>query len=286
METESSGVSQRLASLVQDAEIAVVNKDAVAALAGEFAGDAGSDESLHGFGGGGKSHVLSVTHVFERQHRALAKGREDAQGVGARRVLTAECGGCPPRRGPPAAGRSARRCGRFDPRLRERSPPTPPSRPGSANAVEEFVIRRAVLLKVKRKIEQRIGEQSTVVEQQCNEQAAQTAVAVEEGMDGLELHMGDGGLENTGRPMVSSCKKSFEIAHAGVDVLGGWRNKKGVAWAGAADPVLAATEFARLTFRCPGLWPSAGVHLAQQAVGERKAFAQSLHAVIQGGDVV
>lgn len=94
-----------------------------------------------------------------------------------------------------------------------------------------------MLFKVKRTIEERIGEQSTVVQQQCNEQAAQTSVAIEEGMDGLELHVGDGGLEQHGQAdgvvvakMVPDrpCRRQRPRAVA---------EQKGAARACAADPV-------------------------------------------------
>ena len=51
-----SPVSQRLASFVEDGEIGIVGEDAVAPLAGEFAGDAGGDERVHGLRGGGDGH--------------------------------------------------------------------------------------------------------------------------------------------------------------------------------------------------------------------------------------
>jgi len=61
-----------------------MDENAVAALAGQLAGDAGGDQSLHGFGGGGEGHPMFVAQVFQGEHGPLSQRGEDAKGTKAR----------------------------------------------------------------------------------------------------------------------------------------------------------------------------------------------------------
>ena len=74
--------SERFAAFVEDGEVGVVGIDAVAALAGEFAGDAVPDEQGHGFVGGGECHGGELAELGEAEEGALAQGGEHAEGVG------------------------------------------------------------------------------------------------------------------------------------------------------------------------------------------------------------
>ncbi len=59
-----------------------------------------------------------------------------------------------------------------------------------ANSVEQFVVNRAVLLEIEAQIQQRLGQQAALVQLQRDEEATKTSVAIQKGVDGLELHMG------------------------------------------------------------------------------------------------
>ena len=63
----------------------MVGEDAVAALAGEFAGDAGGDVLGHGLVGGGKGHGAELAELGQAEDGALAQGGEDAKAWAARR---------------------------------------------------------------------------------------------------------------------------------------------------------------------------------------------------------
>ena len=155
-----------------------------------------------------------------------------------------------------------------------------------ADAVEEFVIRGAVFLQVEREVEERLGEQPAVVEQERDEEAAETAIAIEEGVDGLELDVGERGLQQEGQAAGVVMQELFQRAHARLNLLGRGRDEVGIAGAGAADPVLAAAELAGLFFIAAALRHEGGVHFAEETVREREAFANARHAVLQGGDVI
>jgi hypothetical protein len=63
----------------------------------------------------------------------------------------------------------------------------------AAHAVQEVVVGGAVLLEVQAQVEQRLAEGPGVTEQTRDQQAADAAVAVQEGVDALELNVGETG---------------------------------------------------------------------------------------------
>jgi hypothetical protein len=77
-----AGSSQRLTSFIKDAEVGVINENAVAALTGEFAGDADGNKVLHGFTGCWEAHLVLAAEVAESQDGAFAQRGKDAQNVG------------------------------------------------------------------------------------------------------------------------------------------------------------------------------------------------------------
>jgi len=60
----------------------IIGEHAVAAIAGEFAGDACIDKQGHGFVGGGEGHGAELAELGQAEKGALAKDSEHAQGVG------------------------------------------------------------------------------------------------------------------------------------------------------------------------------------------------------------
>ena len=157
---------------------------------------------------------------------------------------------------------------------------------GGADAVEQVVIHRAVRFEVEGKIEQRLCKQTTVVQEQGDEEAAEAAIAIEKRMNGLELHMGERGFDQHGQAGGFVVEEGFERGHAGLDLWRRGRNEAGVTRAGASDPILAAAKLSGLFVAASAFGHEDGVHFTKEAVGEREAFAQAGHAVIQGRDVV
>ena len=124
------------------------------------------------------------------------------------------------------------------------------------------------------------------MEQERDEEAAETAIAIKEGVDGLELDMGERGPQQEGQAAGVVVQEFFQRAHARLNLLGRGRDEVGIAGACAADPVLAAAELAGLLFAATTFRHERGVHFAKETVGERKTFADAGHAVLQGGDVI
>lgn len=62
-----------------------------------------------------------------------------------------------------------------------------------ADAIEQFVVAAAVLLEEQAQLEQRLLQHPGIDQHQHDQQPAQSAVAVQKRVDGLELHVGQGG---------------------------------------------------------------------------------------------
>ena len=93
-------------------------------------------------------------------------------------------------------------------------------------------------------VEERLGQQLPVLEQQRHEQASDAAVAVEVGVDDLELYVQESGTHER-RQRVVCVQVLLERAEHLAQHLRRWRHVRGVAGTASADPVLAATHLAR-----------------------------------------
>ena len=77
-----------------------------------------------------------------------------------------------------------------------------------------------------------------------DEQAAEAAVAIEERMDGLELDVGEGGLEQRAGFDRLVVEEKFEGSHGFQHRVGRRWDEPGISGARSADPVLAGAELA------------------------------------------
>src|SRR5882724_5955955 len=84
-----------------------------------------------------------------------------------------------------------------------------------------------------------------MLEQKCNEQPTDTAIAIEVGMDGLELNMRQPNTNQRRQP-VFRMKVLLKVRQERRQFLRWGGNKYGVARARPANPVLAAANFPRL----------------------------------------
>ena len=81
-------------------------------------------------------------------------------------------------------------------------------------------------------------------------------------------------------------EESFQIGHTVGNRIGRRRNKSCRSGPSAADPVLRAPELARRLVAAPAARQQLGVHLPDEAVAERKAFAHPAQPVLQRHHVV
>ncbi len=119
-----------------------------------------------------------------------------------------------------------------------------------------------------------------------DQQSPEAAVAVEKGVDGLELDMHQGRLEDHGKRSGRVVDEGLQRAPAGLDFLGRRWDEAGVTGSGAADPVLGAAKLAGGLVAAASARHEAGMHLAQEPIAEREALAKAHHAVFQRGNVV
>jgi hypothetical protein len=155
---------------------------------------------------------------------------------------------------------------------------------GFADVLEQLVIARAVFFQVEAQVEQWLRQHAIVTEQKGDEKAADAAVAVEEGVDRLELDVSERGADERRHGLV--VEKLLQCAEAVEDVVGRRRDEEGVAGARAADPVLRRAEFTGLFFAAATFGEELGVNFAQQAQRKWKPVLQAREPVIHGSDVV
>ena len=107
---------------------------------------------------------------------------------------------------------------------------------------------------------------------QCrNQQAADAAVAVQEGVDGLELGVHQRHPHQRRKLWLSLVDEVLEMAQQLRDMLWGRRHEHRVAWPRAADPVLRAAQLAGLFARATGTGQQQAVGIAEKTHRERQA---------------
>src|ERR1700720_3250054 len=92
-------------------------------------------------------------------------------------------------------------------------------------------------------------QHSACAQQKCDEQPPETAVAVEERVNGLELHMHEACFDKNGDLRRFGMYELFQIRHQVENLIGRRWNIDRIAGPCSADPVLRTPEFARLLVR-------------------------------------
>src|SRR5690606_27196199 len=110
--------------------------------------------------------------------------------------------------------------------------------------VEQRVVLLAVLLEVEAEVEQRIAQHAVVAEQKRDQEPADAAVAVEERMDRLELHVGEAGPDEVRQAVAPIVEEALERSHRVRDRGVRRRHEHGITRPGAADPVLGTPKLA------------------------------------------
>ena len=141
-----------------------------------------------------------------------------------------------------------------------------------------------MLLQIQAEIQERLAQHPGVAQQQGYEQPAHAPVAVEEGVDGLELHVRESRLQQRG--LLLRMEETLERRHAPGHLGVRGRHEDGVSRAGPSDPVLREPELAGGSFAAPPARHQHAVDLADQAVRQRKPLPQPAQTVFEGGHVV
>jgi hypothetical protein len=141
-------------------------------------------------------------------------------------------------------------------------------------------------LEVSAQVKERFGEQVALDEHDGDEQASYTAVAVEEGMDGFELVVDQGDVQEGWQPYVT-VYVVLQRAQGDGDLCGRWGNVGGLvqSCSGRADPVLYAAELSGIALLPSCSLHENSVHLSQTTLGDRQLL-QEPDAVLEGTYVV
>ena len=126
-----------------------------------------------------------------------------------------------------------------------------------------------------------------MLEQEGDEQSPDAAIAVEIRVDGLELDVSEADPHER-RERVFGVEVPLEVAEQRRDFFGRRWNERGVARPGAADPVLAMANLARLLVGGANVAHEAAVGPMEEAHRKRQSLrARELTArVLQGVEVV
>ncbi len=134
-----------------------------------------------------------------------------------------------------------------------------------ADGLQELVVAGTVLFEIQGEVEQWVPEHAFGVEQEGDEKAAEAAVAIQEGVDGFELHMGERGLDKNGGGDRLVVEEFFQCAEAFQQGIRRRGHMGGIAGSGAADPVLAAAELAGFLVRAATFAQEHSVDFADEA---------------------
>src|ERR1019366_3667877 len=114
-----------------------------------------------------------------------------------------------------------------------------------ANSLKQFVIAVTVCLEEKAQIEKRLTQSALSAEKQRNQQTSQPSIAVEKGMDRLELYMYQSSLNQNGQIVFFVVKEMFKAVEAFHHSLWGRRNKRSVSRTATTNPILRTAKFTR-----------------------------------------
>ena len=129
-------------------------------------------------------------------------------------------------------------------------------------------------------IEHRLLQDALLSEQEGDQQPSHPPIAIQKGMDGFELGMGQTDA-NQGRQIVLGMEKLLQSAQRLRQLLRGWRHKRGRGQAAAAgaDPVLATAQLTRSQPAATHALQQFGVDLGDQPHRHRQR-GQPLEAMV------
>lgn len=274
-----------LGSLVEDVEVARVGIEASVFSASTLGYDAEGLERGEHFLCGVEGHACicgdsgggSDRMALEMVHEAQGGAGEASEAAYLLLVPLKECEEAPG--GSCCLGRDC------DDAFQEELDPFLPVALG-AYGLEQFVVTAAVLFEIQGEIEQGLAEEPFSVQEEGDEQPPGAAIAIQKRVDGLELHMCEGCANEHGSGDGLAVEEVLQGPHALDDGIWWRRDVAYVAGAGAADPVLAATEFAWMLVRAAAIAQEGAMHFTDEAKRKGEALAEQLNAVFQGSCAV
>ena len=117
---------------------------------------------------------------------------------------------------------------------------------GLAHRIEQFVVLGSTLFQIQTEVKQGLAQHLVVIQDQRNQQAPDTAIAIEKWVDGFELQVRQccAGERRVGRLFV--VKKLLKRCHAVFKLRGRRGYEMSVAGPAPSNPILAGAEFSWL----------------------------------------
>ena len=112
-----------------------------------------------------------------------------------------------------------------------------------AHPVKQLIVFLPIQLEIEIQVQDGLTERPGVAQQQRNQQAAKSAVPVQEWMNRFELHVDERGLYENRPVFALAVHEFFECAHALYDFVGRRWNKRRITWPCASNPVLGNAKF-------------------------------------------
>src|SRR5512134_1180540 len=131
------------------------------------------------------------------------------------------------------------------------------------------------------RIKKRFVQYAIGYELQHDEKASDTAVAVQKGVDGLELHVRERRFDQGRRRLWLVVDEALKRREAIAHLACGRRHKRRVARPRAANPDLRAAQLAWRLASSSRVIEQYPMDLADEPVRDRQARAQQLHAALQ-----
>ena len=159
--------------------------------------------------------------------------------------------------------------------------------PSRAHPLQQVVVMVAMCFEKKTQIQQRLPQRFFLAKQQCDQQPAKPAVAVEKRMDRFKLHVNQPQLNQQRQRfafVVQELLKRIETLHQSIR----WRrNERRISRSRAADPVLRSPEFSRGLVRSTTAPKQDRMHLPNQPQRKTESrFAQAPQSMLHGRHIV
>lgn len=95
-----------------------------------------------------------------------------------------------------------------------------------SHALQVFVVLEAPHLEVEAQVQDRLRQRPLGTQEQRDEESSEATIAVEKRVNGLELHVGEPGLDQRWRPLGLVVQELLERAHALDHTVGGRGTKR------------------------------------------------------------
>jgi hypothetical protein len=139
--------------------------------------------------------------------------------------------------------------------------------------IQQSVIIAAVLLEIEAQVEHGMAQHAGVVEHEHDQQPPDPAIAIHEGVDRLELDVGDPRPDQCGQTRVATLYEVLEVADAIGNQRRRWGYERGVTGTCPADPVLASTKLPGFLVRAAAAAEQTGMNLPQESARQGESVS-------------